>query len=158
MIAIGLLLYHYHRRVGDALRRFDARNVKRIAEQERARTDPLAHFRETIRTAEEQVEDVSEIPVADERLGTPVTRYLFEGRQYASRIEAENVRAEKIRAIAHNYYVELPHALAERKPKPSVDGSTRPPPSPAPRASSPPPSAATGSNVVPLRRPDETLH
>ncbi|MBV9044582.1 MAG: hypothetical protein JO348_01265 [Alphaproteobacteria bacterium] len=155
-IAIGLLIYRYHHRIGAALKRFDARNVQRIAEQERQRRDPLAHFRETIKTAEEQVEDVSEIMVTDERLGTPATRYLFEGRQYASRIEAENVRAEKIRSIAHNYYIELPHALAERKAQPSVDGSTRP--SPPPRASSPSPASATGSNVVPLRRPDETLH
>jgi hypothetical protein len=44
-----------------------------------------------------------------------VTRYVFEGEQFASRFDAERVRAEKIRAIARGFYVELPRALATRK-------------------------------------------
>ena len=51
----------------------------------------------------------------DERLGTPVTRFVFEGEQFATRFDAERVRAEKIRTIARGFYVELPTALAQRK-------------------------------------------
>jgi hypothetical protein len=114
-VAILIAIYRYHRVAIDALRRFDARNVRRIAEQERERSDPLAHFRATLKTAEEQVEAVSEITVTDERLGTPVIRYLFEGERFATLAEAERVRAEKIRAIARGYYQDLPVALAERR-------------------------------------------
>jgi hypothetical protein len=114
-VAVLIAVYRYHRVAIDALRRFDARNVRRIEEQERERGDPLAHFRATLKTAEEQVEAVSEITVSDERLGTPVTRYLFEGERFATRAEAERARAEKIRAIARGYYQDLPVALAERR-------------------------------------------
>ena len=41
-----------------------------------------------------------------------MTRYVFEGEQFATRLEAERARAEKIRAIARAFYVELPAALA----------------------------------------------
>jgi hypothetical protein len=114
-LAVLIAIYRYHRAVLDALRRFDARNVRRIADQEREKADPLAHYRETLKTAEEQVEAVSEITLADERLGTPITRYVFEGERYATRAEAERGRAEKVRAIARGYYMDLPIALAERR-------------------------------------------
>ena len=110
-----LVIYRYRHDIAAAFVRFDQRNVKRIEDEQRDRTDPIAHFRHTLKVAEEQVEDVSEITVADERLGTPVTRYVFEGEQFTSRFEAERVRAEKIRTIARGFYVELPRALAARK-------------------------------------------
>ena len=44
-----------------------------------------------------------------------MTRYIFEGQHFASRREADTARAEKIRAIARGYYMELPRALAERR-------------------------------------------
>ena len=115
IIVVAILIYRYQHRIADALRRFDARNVRRIREQEAEKADPLAHFKHTLKTAEEQVEEVSEITVSDARLGTPVTRYVFEGEHFASRREADNARAEKIRAIARGYYMELPRALAERR-------------------------------------------
>jgi hypothetical protein len=114
-IAVLLVVFRYRHEIMSALTRFDARNVRRIQEEQRDRSDPIAHFRHTLKIAEEQVEDVSEISVADDRLGTPVTRYVFEGEQFASRFDAERVRAEKIRAIARGFYVELPRALATRK-------------------------------------------
>lgn len=114
-LVVAILVYRYHRAIGDALRRFDQRNVKRIRDQEAEKADPLAHFKHTLRTAEEQVESVSEITALDERLGTPVTRYVFEGQHFGTRWEADNARAEKIRAIARGYYMELPTALAERR-------------------------------------------
>ena len=101
-IALMLVIYRYRHDIVAALTRFDARNVKRIADEQRDKS-------------EEQVEDVGEITVSDEKLGTHVTRYVFEGEQFASRFDAERVRAEKIRAIARGFYVELPTALAARK-------------------------------------------
>ena len=153
LLAVVLLIYRYHRAILDALRRFDAQNVRRIREQEAEKADPLAHFKHTLKTAEEQVEAVSEITLADERLGTPITRYIFEGERFATRAEAERVRAEKIRAIAHNYYVDLPRALAERRAPETVRGSTAEPP---PKTDTP--AQSSGSNVVPLRRGNDTLH
>jgi hypothetical protein len=115
IIIAGLIAYRYQHVVLDALRRFDARNVKRIADQEHERDDPVAHFKHTLATAEEQVETVSEITVSDPRTATPVTRYVFEGEQFATRADAEHVRAEKIRAIARGYYMDLRIALSERR-------------------------------------------
>lgn len=114
-IAVMLVIYRFRHDIAAAFVRFDQRNIQRIQEQERDRSDPIAHFRHTLKVAEEQVEAVSEITVADERLGTPVTRYVFEGEQFASRFDAERVRAEKIRTIARGFYMELPKALAQRK-------------------------------------------
>ena len=99
-VMAALALYRFRRPILARLQRFDQANVDRIAQQERDKIDPLAHFRHTLRTAEEQVEAVMPIIEPDERLGTPVTRYLFEGERFATRDEAERVRAEKIRAIA----------------------------------------------------------
>jgi len=41
--------------------------------------------------------------MGDERTGTPVTRYLFEGEQFATRAEAERVRADKVRSLARTF-------------------------------------------------------
>ena len=114
-IALLLVVYRYRHEIAAALVRFDARNVKRIEDEQRDKSDPIAHFRHTLKVAEEQVEEISEITISDARLGTPVTRFVFEGEQFAARIDAERVRAEKIRAIARGFYVELPTALAARK-------------------------------------------
>lgn len=147
-LAVAMLVYRYHRAVIDALKRFDARNVKRIDDQARARTDPLAHFRETMSVAEEQVEEIQVVTVSDARLGTPTTHFVFEGEHFLTRDDAERVRAAKIGSIARNYYVDLPRALAERKTQETVSGST----------SAPNPPQGSGSNVVPFRRNGETLH
>ena len=114
-ITVMLVIYRFRHDIVAALARFDRRNVQRLADEQRDRSDPIAHFRHTLKVAEEQVEDVSEITIADERLGTPVKRFVFEGEQFATRFDAERVRAEKIRAIARGFYVELPRALAQRK-------------------------------------------
>jgi hypothetical protein len=113
-ILAAMVVYRYRYWIVARLKRFDDANVRRIAEQERDRADPLAHYRHTLRIAEEQVEAVREVTEPDERLGTPSTRYLFEGERFANRADAERVRADKIRAIARGYYQDLPVALAER--------------------------------------------
>jgi len=115
VIVAGLLAYRLWPAVFAALKRFDARNRARIEGQMRDRYDHLAHFRHAIDVAEEQVEDVAEVEESDPRTATPATRYVFEGVRYATRDEAERVRAEKIGAIARGFYRDLPAALAARK-------------------------------------------
>lgn len=110
-----ILAYRFHRPVLAALRRFDLRNQKRKIEEVRDRGDQLAHFRHTIHRAEEQVEAVCELMVTDAKTATPVTRYVFEGTQFATRAEAERARAEKVRLLARTFYLELPAALAARR-------------------------------------------
>ncbi len=89
-----------------ALKRFDEENVKRIAQQERDKADPEAHFRHALEVANEQVEAVQEL-----RTGA-VTQYLFETEIYFSREEAEEARAGRVGVIARRFYQELPAALA----------------------------------------------
>ena len=110
----GLLIYGFRTRILDRLRRFDQRNIARQRQEVDDRRDRLAHYKHTLELAAEQVEDIDEIKVPDERTGDPVTRYLFEGETFASRDEAEAVRNEKIVAKAREFYMELPAALAAR--------------------------------------------
>jgi hypothetical protein len=115
VIIAAILLYRFRAPVVDALRRFDARNVARIEEEISDRRDRFAHYKHTMRLAEEQVDEVTEIEVPDERTAVPVKRYLFEGEQFASRDEAEAVRQRKIVSKARTFYQELPAALAARR-------------------------------------------
>ena len=115
VIIAAILLYRFRAPVLDALRRFDRRNVARIEEEISDRSDRFAHYKHTLRVAEEQVDEISEIEVPDERTAMPVKRYLFEGEQFASRDEAEAARQRKIVAKARAFYQELPAALAGRR-------------------------------------------
>jgi len=115
VILAALLAYRYHRPVLAALKRFDDANRARIEGEIRDRADSLAHFRHTLKIAEEQVEEIVEITVPDERTGRPVKRYLFEGEVFADKREALRARDEKIRIKARAFYMELPAALAARK-------------------------------------------
>jgi hypothetical protein len=112
VLAVILLL---HPRVQGMFRRFDLRNRTRIAAEHQDRRDHLAHFRHTMTLAEEQVEQVQPITVPDERTGTPVTRYLFEGETFANESDAKLVREAKMRAIALGFYKDLPAALRARR-------------------------------------------
>src|ERR1700733_7737087 len=93
IVLAGIVLAHP--RVLGAFRRFDARTRERIASERQDRADALAHFRHTLKLAEEQVEEVSAVTVPDERIGTPVTRYLFEGETFMSEADAAQARADK---------------------------------------------------------------
>lgn len=115
LIFIGILIYHFRERIFGWFRRFDARTQARLREEMQDRRDTNAHFKHTLRLAEEQVEDVQEITVPDERTAQPVKRYLFEAIVYATRDEAEQARAAAIGAIARGFYMDLPRALAERR-------------------------------------------
>ena len=115
-VIIGaILLYRFRAPVLAALRRFDQRNVARIHEEFGDRRDPVAHYKHTLRVAEEQVEEIGELPTRDPRTGLPVSRYLFEGEQFATRDDAEAARQRSIVAKARRFYQELPAALAHRR-------------------------------------------
>ncbi|HEX3942776.1 MAG TPA: hypothetical protein VHW69_01695 [Rhizomicrobium sp.] len=115
LIIAAILLYRFRRPFLAALQRFDARNRERIEEEISDRRDRFAHYKHTLRLAEEQVEEVGEIATHDGRTGQAVTRYIFEGEQFASRDEAEAARQRSIVSKARTFYVELPAALAQRR-------------------------------------------
>jgi hypothetical protein len=114
VLLVAIVLLRFWPRILAWLRQFDANNIARIRQEQMDRNDQLAHFRHTLGTAEEQVEDVSEITELDPRTASSVTRYIFEGERFATRWEAEKVRAQKIGDIARGFYRELPAALAHR--------------------------------------------
>lgn len=90
------------------LKRFDAANVARIAQQERDRSDANAHIRHALDVAAEQVEEIQEIKTGD------ITHFLFEAQVYATREEAEEMRARRVGVVARRFYEELPAALMGR--------------------------------------------
>jgi hypothetical protein len=114
VVLAAILAYRFHRPFLAALNRFDARNRARKSDEARDRHDRLAHYRHTLRLAEEQVDMVREVTVPDERTGLPVPRFLFAGETFASRDDAETARKEAIVTTAREFYVELPSALSRR--------------------------------------------
>jgi hypothetical protein len=100
--------------------RFDQANVARIAQQARDTADSNAHIRHALDVANEQVEEVQEI-----KTGT-ITHYLFEAQAYASREEAEEMRARRVGVVARRFYDDLPAALASRsEPRPNLSARER---------------------------------
>jgi hypothetical protein len=89
-------------------KRFDAANVARIAQQERDKSDANAHIRHALDIADQQVEEVQEIKSGNS------THYLFEAEVFATREEAEEMRARRVGVIARRFYEELPSALMGR--------------------------------------------
>jgi hypothetical protein len=112
--AFGVVIYRYNRQVIAAVRDFERRNQDRIRQEAEDKRDVLAHFRHTESVASEQVEEVMEIDAIDERLGTAVKRYVFEGEVFSTRDGAEAARQRSIIAKAREYYKDLPAALAAR--------------------------------------------
>ena len=90
------------------LKKFDQNNIARIEQQARDKADPNAHIRHALDVASEQVEEIQEIKVG------PVTHYLFEAQVFASREEAEEMRARRVGVVARRFYEELPTALTSR--------------------------------------------
>jgi hypothetical protein len=103
----AMTVYRFRAPILDALRRFDARNAQRAAEQHAERRDRFAHYRHTIQLTAEQVEQVQEMTDRDERLGIPVNRYVFLGEKYATREEAEAARGAEIFRRARGFYNDL---------------------------------------------------
>lgn len=114
----GLLIYHFRRRILGALRRFEARNAARRAEELRALMDGTAHYRQTLALAEEQFEAVEAIKVPDARTGELVERFLFQGEQYATREDAEASRYAQVITKAREFYIDLDrNFLSRRRPR-----------------------------------------
>jgi hypothetical protein len=105
LILAALLFWRYG---VPRFRRFDEENVKRIVQQEQDKRDPTAHIRHALDVAAEQVEEVQEITTGS------ITRYLFEAEVFATREEAEEMRARRIGTVARRFYDELPAALMGR--------------------------------------------
>ena len=115
VILAALLLYRFREVWLNALKRFDQRNVERLEQERRDKSDPVAHFKHTLKVASEQVEDVLEIVEPDERTGDPVTRYIFSAEKFATREEAEEARNIVVVAKARIFYRHLPAALTARR-------------------------------------------
>ena len=90
------------------LKRFDRANVARIAREQRDRAEPNSHIRHALEVADEQVEEIQEIKVG------VLTHYLFEAEVFATREEAEEMRARRVGVVARRFYDELPAALMSR--------------------------------------------
>ena len=90
------------------LKRFDQANVARIAREQRDRAEPNAHIRHALEVADEQVEEVQEVKVGS------LSHFLFEAQVFASREEAEEMRARRVGVVARRFYEELPAALMSR--------------------------------------------
>ena len=99
----------FYRFVLPRLKRFNEANVARIAQQERDKADANAHIRHALDVAEQQVEEVQEIKSGS------TTHYLFEAQVFATREEAEEMRARRIGSVARRFYDELPAALMGRE-------------------------------------------
>jgi hypothetical protein len=101
-----LLAYRY---LLPRLKTFDDSNIARIEQQARDKSDPNAHIRHALDIASEQVEEIQEIQAG------AVTHYLFEAQVFASREEAEEMRARRVGVVARRFYEELPAALMSRE-------------------------------------------
>jgi len=91
------------------LKRFDAENRHRIAQQERDKADANAHVRHALDIADQQVEEVQEVKVGS------LSHFLFEAEIFATREEAEEMRARRVGSVARRFYEELPAALMGRE-------------------------------------------
>src|SRR5579871_4904815 len=119
LILFGVVLVAAYRyRILARLRRFEANNALRRAEEARARFDKYAHYRQTVKFAEEEVEEVAKVRVPDERTGEPVTRYVFLGEQFATRKEAEAARYAAIIERAREFYKDLDRIYLARGRRP----------------------------------------
>jgi hypothetical protein len=111
-------LYGFRGRILSALRRFDARNTRRRAEEARALMDRYAHYRQTVEFAEEQIEPVTTVTVSDPKTAEPVTRYIFLGEEYATRKEAEAARHATVIEKAREFYIDLDRMYLSRRKRP----------------------------------------
>ena len=115
-VLVCIAFYHFGLPI---LKRFDQANVARLAREQRDRAEPNAHIRHALEVAEEQVEEIQEIKVGD------ITHYLFEAQVYATREEAEDMRARRVGVIARRFYDELPAALMGREPPQNLSARER---------------------------------
>jgi len=115
ILAVAAVFLAFRERIVGALKRFDARNQARRAEEARALFDGYAHYRQTVELAEEQVEEVTKFRTTDARTGEPVEGFIFLGIQYATRREAEAARHAAIVEKAREFYMELDQIYLGRR-------------------------------------------
>ena len=115
ILAFAALFLVFRERIVGGLKRFEARNAARRAEEARALFDRYAHYRQTVELAEEQVEEVTKFRTKHARTGEPVERYIFLGVQYATRREAEAARHEAVLEKARAFYMELDQIYLGRR-------------------------------------------
>jgi hypothetical protein len=106
--AFVLVCIGFYRYGLPVLKRFDQANVARIAREQRDRAEPNAHIRHALEVADEQVEEVQEVNVGS------LSHFLFEAEIFATREEAEEMRARRVGVVARRFYEELPAALMSR--------------------------------------------
>jgi hypothetical protein len=107
--AFVLACIAFYRYALPRLKRFDQDNVARIAQQERDKSDSNAHIRHALDIADQQVEEVQEIKVG------ALSHFLFEAQVFATREDAEDMRARRVGSVARRFYEELPAALMGRE-------------------------------------------
>ena len=115
LFAAIALFMAFRDRIMGVLKRFEARNAARRAEEARALFDNYAHYRQTMELAEEQVEEVQKFRTTDARTGEPIEGYIFLGVQYATRREAEAARHEATIEKAREFYMELDKMYLSRR-------------------------------------------
>jgi hypothetical protein len=121
------LVYRFRTRIFGILARFDAKNAARQAEEAWEKRDRFAHYRRAVLTAEESLEEVSQVSVIDDRTGEPVNRYLFLGRHYATMNEAALARRGRAIEIAREFYAELDGRSGIRTRRPDTGTPQLPP-------------------------------
>jgi hypothetical protein len=133
-------IYHFRKPILAALKRFDDRNAARKAEELYERRDRFAHYRRAVLTAEEGLEQIAEISLADPRTGSEAKRWLFLGETFATREEAS--RARRIRAIelAREFYADLDGTSIASQPPERQASSPAPLPAPEEKVTPPRPS------------------
>ena len=107
LFCAGAALYRWRRNIVAALRRFDARNAARQAQDFRDRFEGDAHYRHTLGLVDEQIERVSVVHLPDSRTGILVPRYIFLGEHYQTLQEAEAARRAAVVARARAFYVDM---------------------------------------------------
>jgi hypothetical protein len=114
LFIVGALLYRYWRDIVRGLKRFDAKNAARQQEEWNALFDSSAHYRQTVKLAEEQFEPVQEYPYSDPRTGMKMTRFVFQGEDYETREHAEAARRAAIIERARAFYIEMDTIMLRR--------------------------------------------
>ena len=114
-VLVVIVIARFWPQISGVIRRFDTQVRDRRAQEIRDRGDATAHFRHTLKLAEEQVDDVTSVIVPDERTAQPITRWQFAGETFASEADARRAREDTVRTIARGFYMDLPAALRARK-------------------------------------------
>ena len=107
LFCLAAALYRWRAAIIGALQRFDARNAARQREEMLARVQWDAHYRQTLKLADEQIEPITESAAPDPRTGVMRPRYVFLGEEFATREEAEEARLATVTNKARAFYQDM---------------------------------------------------